>query len=112
MIYNSEMWVSEFSLRANDECRCVVSHEHVLSRPTCGSTFLAVVEGARAHRSQTEALGSLLSCCITSLVGMPQLLTMVTELCAAALPPTRQFWTTGTPKGNNCISAKGGQRAH
>lgn len=38
---------------------------------------------------------------------MPQLLTVVTELCAAALPPTGELRTAGTPEGNNCIPARG-----
>lgn len=51
-----------------------------------------------------KALGSLLSCSITRLVGVPQLLTVVTELCATAVPATGDFRTACTPEGDNCIS--------
>jgi len=75
--------------------------------PTCSPAFLTVAEGGWANGSQAEALGSLLSCCITGLVGMPQLLAVVTELCTAALPAARDLWTAGTPKGYYCISGRG-----
>lgn len=79
----------------------------VLSHLTCSPALLTVTEGGRAHRSQAEALGSLLSSSITGLVGMPQLLTVVTELSTTALPATCDLWTAGTPKGYHCISAGG-----
>lgn len=71
-------------------------------RPTCSSALLAAAEGGGAHRPQAEALGSLLARGITRLVGMPQLLTVVTELCAAALSAARDLRTAGTAESNDC----------
>lgn len=75
----------------------------VFSKPTCSSALLAVAKGGRADRPQAKALSSLLTCCITCLIGMPQLLTVVTELCTTALPATCDLRTTGTPKSYDCI---------
>lgn len=77
-----------------------------VEQPTCSSALLAVTEGGRAHRSQPEALSSLQPRCIAGLVGMPQLLAVVTELCAAALPAAGDLWTAGAPEGYDCISGK------
>lgn len=78
----------------------------VFSQPTCSSALLAVAEGGRTNGPQAEALGSLLPCCITGLVGMPQLLTVVTELRTAALPAARDLGTAGTPEGDHGIPGR------
>lgn len=77
------------------------------TEPTCGAAFLAVAEGGRAHRPQAKALGPLLACCVTCLVRVPQLLTVITELCAAAVPAACNLWTAGTSKRYDCVSVKG-----
>lgn len=76
------------------------------SEPTCSSTLLAVAEGGRADRPQAEALGSLLTRCVARLVGVPQLLTVVTELGTAALPAARDLGTAGTPEGNDRVPGR------
>ena len=70
---------------------------------TCSSALLAVAEGRGADRPQTEALRSLLTCRVACLVGMPQLLTVVTKLGAAALPAARDLGTAGTAEGDDCV---------
>lgn len=76
--------------------------------PTCGSAFLAVAEGGGADRPQAKALGPLLACCVTCLVRVPQLLTVITKLCAAAIPAACNLWTAGTSKRDDCVSVEGG----
>lgn len=72
-------------------------------RLTCGAALLAVAEGGRADRPQPEALRSLLSRRVTRLVGMPQLLAVVTELCVAALPAAHELGTAGAAESNHCV---------
>lgn len=79
---------------------------------TCGSAFLAVAEGGRADRPQAKALGPLLACCVTCLVRVPQLLTVITKLCAAAIPAACNLWTAGTSKRYDCVSVKGKNGGH
>ncbi len=73
---------------------------------TCSSTLLAVAEGRGPETPQPEGLGPLLSCCVTCLVGMPQLFAVVAELCAAALAPTGDLGAAGTAKSNDCVTEK------
>lgn len=71
---------------------------------TCSSTLLAVAEGGGPETPQPEGLGPLLPCCVTCLVGMPQLFAVVAELCPAALTPTGDLWAAGTAKCNDSVS--------
>ena len=74
---------------------------------TCGSALLAVTEGGRPETPQPEVLGPLLPRRVTCLVGMPQLLAVVAELCSAAFTPTGDLWAAGTAERNDCVTGRG-----
>lgn len=74
---------------------------------TCGSTFLAVAEGGGPETPQAEVLGPLLPCCVTCLVGMPQLFAVVAKLCPTAFTPTGDLWAAGTAECNDSITERG-----
>lgn len=55
---------------------------------SCGRRLLAVADGRGAESPEAQALGSFLPGSIAGLVGVPNLLTVVAELSAAAFAPT------------------------
>lgn len=87
-------------------CR-TLGNEFAVSEPTCSAALLAVAEGRWPDRPQTEALGSLLARCIACLIRVPQLLTVVAELCVAALPAAGDLRTAGTAEGDDCVPGEG-----
>ena len=88
-------------------CVCMCLCACMRRQLTCSSALLTIAEGGWADGPQAQALRSLLPCCITGLVGMPQLLTVVTELSTTALPAARDLRTAGTAEGYHCISSRG-----
>lgn len=77
-------------------------------RPTCGAALLAVAQRRRPEAPQPEALGPLLPRRVAGLVGVPQLLAVVAELCAAALAAARDLWAAGAAKRYDGVAGSGG----
>ena len=76
--------------------------------PTRDAAALAVAEGGGAEAAELQALGALLACRVTGLVGVPQLLAVVAELGAAALPSTRQLGAAGAAEGDDGVPVEAG----
>lgn len=88
-------------------CSCtrkVFSRHSTLIIHTCCSRLLAVTDRRGTDCSEAQTLSSLLASSITGLVWMPNLLTVIAELCSTAFSSTCKFGTAGTSKCNHGIS--------
>lgn len=77
-------------------------------RPTCGAALLAVAQRRGPEAPQPETLGPLLARRVAGLVGVPQLLAVVAELCAAALAAARELRAAGAAKRYDSVAGGGG----
>lgn len=68
--------------------------------------LLAVAEAGRVLGANAQGLCPLLPGHVTRLVGVPDLLAVVAELCLAALPLAGQLGAAGTTVGDHRVPAR------